>query len=428
MKYTFFVILTTFFLFSTVQAENFLPAENQLNTSICGEIPTTTYMPVLSAGGSFSFNVTAPSNCIYSISSNAPAWLVLNSPTTATGNSIVNFTVIANQQLFIPRASVIVVGGKTFTVNQARASGPYAKRPALDFNGDDVSDFTAIQNNNGNMTWWSYRNHIVTGGSTGAVTFGLFATDVPVPNDFDGDLKADTAIWRGGASTGDSAYFYVFQSQTNTVNTVPFGLFGDNPTITQDFDGDFKADHAVTRKQNGKLFWYVLLSATNRIHIQQFGNETDRPIRGDYDGDFRADLAVYRPNTDVPANTFFVLKSSDEIAIAVNFGLSDIDKIVPGDYDGDNKTDFAVWRTTTGVWYWINSSSGQVGAYQFGLSSDLPVPGDYNDDNRSDFAVWRPNANQGIFYIQVSGGTSFISFVPWGNSAMKIPANSMQVQ
>lgn len=428
MKYTFFLLIAICFFLLTAQAESFLPAENQLNTSICGEMPTTTYMSVPSAVGSFSFNVTAPSNCTYSVSSNAPSWLSLNSPNTATGNSTVSYTVFSNQSLFTPRVSVIVVGGKTFTVNQARAKGTDARRSTLDFNGDRVTDFTAIQNNNGNMTWWSYRYHIITGGSTNAITFGLFATDVPVPNDFDGDLKTDTAIWRGGVTTNEQAYFYVFQSQTNTVNTVLFGLFGDNPTVTQDFDGDFKADYAVTRKQSGKLIWYVLLSATAKVHIQQFGNETDKPIRGDYDGDYRADLAVYRPNTDLPANTFFVLRSSDDTLTVANFGLSDIDKIVPGDYDGDNKTDFAVWRTTTGVWYWINSSSGQVGAYQFGLSSDLPVPGDYNDDQRSDFAVWRPNANQSIFYVQVTGGTSFVSVVPWGNSTMKIPANLMQVQ
>ncbi|HMS40500.1 MAG TPA: hypothetical protein PKE69_09760 [Pyrinomonadaceae bacterium] len=58
----------------------------------------------------------------------------------------------------------------------------------------------------------------------------------------------------------------------------------------------------------------------------------------------------------------------------------------------------------------------------------MPTPGDYDGDSRTDFAVWRGGANQnenGIFYVQqsVSGFTA----VAWGNSMMKIPANSMQV-
>jgi hypothetical protein len=162
------------------------------------------------------------------------------------------------------------------------------------------------------------------------------------------------------------------------------------------------------------------------VWSQQFGKNTDRPIRGDYDGDYRADLAVYRPNADTPANTFFVLRSSNDTLAFLTFGLSDIDRIVPGDYDGDNATDYAVWRTTTGVWYWTNG--GVVNAFQFGQSGDLPVPGDYNETGRTDYAVWRPGANQGVFYVQVTSGFQFISVVPWGNSAMRVPANSMQTQ
>jgi len=57
------------------------------------------------------------------------------------------------------------------------------------------------------------------------------------------------------------------------------------------------------------------------------------------------------------------------------------------------------------------------------------VPGDYDGDARKDFAVWRPNQNpneSGVFYVQRS--SSGFSAFGWGNSDMKIPANSMQSQ
>lgn len=430
MKCTLFVLLTFFSFFSISQAESqksFVTSESLQTPSNCGETLTINFQNAGFMGGNFSFNVIAPPTCNYSIASSAPSWLMVTSPSTASGNSTVTYKVSFNSSASGGRVGVIVVGGRTFTVNQG-AKGGGAVPTALDFNGDKTSDFVVIQNANGNMVWWIYRYHIVTGPSTSAVTFGLFDSDIPVPNDFDGDFKTDVAVWRPGAGPNSQAYFYVFLSATNTVQVVPFGTFGDNPNITQDFDGDFKADYAVARKQNGTLVWYVLLSATGGVWIQQFGNETDKPIRGDYDGDYHADIAVYRPNTSSPANTFFVLKSSNDTLSAVTFGLSDIDKLVPGDYDGDRKTDYAVWRTTTGVWYWISSLNGSFNAYPFGASSDLPVPGDYNNDFRSDYAVWRPDANQGVFWVQITGGTPFLSILPWGNSTMKIPANSMQTQ
>lgn len=390
------------------------------NQTVCGFTLSSSSQIIPDTGGNFSVNVAAPTNCDYSIKSNV-AWISVTSTNAGSGNEKVNFTVQANNLPDARRTGTITIADQILTVTQGTSS--LANRPVLDFDGDGRTDYTAIQNTDGGgMLWHNYRSSA----GYSAIGFGLFASDTPVPNDFDGDGKTDLAVWRSTGNTNEQATFYVLQSQNNTAQIVPFGLTGDNPNVSQDFDGDGRADFTVTRRANGKLVWYIL-GSTVGFRAVQFGNENDKPVRGDYDGDGRADLAVYRPNTDSPTNTFYVLKSSDNNLLAVSFGNSTTDKVVPGDYDGDGKTDFAVWRATDGVWYWIKSSTNGVGIFQFGLNGDLPTPGDYDGDWKTDFAVWRPNQNASdpaIFYVQKSSA-GFAAF-GWGNSLMKIPGNSMQ--
>jgi len=376
-------------------------SQNQFNANIAGE--------------SFNVNVTSGTNCDYSATSSVPDWIVVNTGNPGSGNSAVSFTVRPNTGA--ARTGTINIGGTILTVNQAGVS--VILNRVLDFDGDGRTDYSAIQNNGGAMVW----HNLQSANGYAPVSFGLFNDDVPVANDYDGDGKTDIAVWRNSNGT-----FYVMRSLTNTVQAFQFGQAGDNPTVTQDFDGDNKADYAVTRAVGGNLIWYVF-GSTAGFRSAQFGIAADKPLRGDFDGDGKADYAVYRPASASPANTFFVRKSSNNEEIGVTFGNSATDKIVPADYDGDGKADVAVWRATNGVWYYVKSSDGSFAAIQFGAAGDLPTPGDYDGDGKTDFAVWRPNVSQnesGIFYVQRS--LSGFSAFGWGNSQMKIPANSVLAQ
>lgn len=369
-----------------------------------------------SGANDFSVNITVPDNCDYAAISRA-GWISVVSGNTGSGNGQVRISVQANNSSGTQRTGTVTIGDKIFTVTQ----GPLfaGRKTVLDFDGDGRSDYSAVQNYNGGTLW----HNLQSSGGYSAINFGLFSDDVLVPNDYDGDGKTDIAVWRNSNGT-----FYVLRSQSNTFQAVQFGQNGDDPNVSQDFDGDGKADFAVTRVQNNALFWYVL-SSTDGFRGYQFGIGNDKPIRGDYDGDKKADLAVYRPSSESPANTFFILNSAGSNLTAQTFGTSVTDKIVPGDYDGDGKTDFAVWRETDGVWYYLQSSDHGFRAVQFGSLGDLPVPGDYDGDSKTDFAVWRRNVNQneaGIFYVQKSA-VGFSAY-NWGNSDMKIAANLMQVR
>ena len=364
-------------------------------------------------GGSFSVNITAPTNCDFAAISNV-GWITVTSGNPGSGNSVVNFTVAANTGS--SRTGTIKIGDKIFTVTQH--GGDFFGKAVLDFDGDGKTDFSAIQNSNGAMIW---HNNLSLSGYT-PVNFGSFADDIPVPADYDGDGKTDVGVWRNSNGT-----FYVLQSATNTFMGVAFGQSGDNPKISQDFDGDGKTDFAVTRSIGNTMAWFILQS-TGGFKGVQYGSDTDRPIRGDFDGDGKADLAVYRPSSSsFAANSFIISKSSQNGFTVVPFGTSDTDKIIPADFDGDGKTDIAIWRTTNGVWYYLRSSDGSFSAFAFGQTGDLPTPGDYDGDGKTDFAVWRPNQTQneaGVFYIQ-SASSGFSGF-GWGNSTMKITANSLQ--
>ncbi len=383
------------------------------NQTVCSFILPATMPNVPVAGGSFSINVTAAANCDFAaISQNN--WITVTSGNPGSGNTTVNYTVAANTGAI--RASYIQIAGQNFPILQLGTIN-LLSRAVLDFDNDGRTDFSAIQNSGGTMLWHNLQS---TNGYN-PVNFGFFSGDIPVPADYDGDGKADVAVWRGG-STGGQGVFYVLNSSNGTFRSVNWGTAGDVPLMAEDFDGDGKADFVVTRAVNNQLVWFILKS-TGGFASQQFGFSLDKPLRGDFDGDGKADLAVYRPANLSPANTFFVLKSSTGMLLTSTFGDSTTDRIISGDFDGDGRTDFAVWRSTTGVWYWLNSSNGALRAVQFGANGDLPTPGDYDGDGKTDISVWRPNSapNQsGTFYV--NGSTSGFSAVPWGQSGMLIPA------
>ena len=253
----------------------------------------------------------------------------------------------------------------------------------FDFDADGRSDISVFRPSSG--VWYLNRS---SAGFT-AFQFGI-SVDKPVAADYDGDLKADAAVYRAGV-------WYRLRSTTNTMDVISFGLSTDIPSPA-DFDGDGKADVVVFRPATG--IWYALASSNGAFSSVRFGLAGDVPVPGDYDGDGKDDINLFRPSS----GTWYRLNSSNGSFSASNFGLNG-DKAVAGDFDGDAKSDLAVWRPSSGVWYIIQSATGSFSATAFGLSGDIPSTADYDGDGKTDISIFRPSS--GVWYRLNSSNGSF---------------------
>jgi hypothetical protein len=294
-----------------------------------------------------------------------------------------------------------------------------------DFDADQWADLVVFRPAFGN--WYvrtlSHGYSSITPDYSPVYQWGL-PDDIPMAGDFDGDGKADLAVWRPSDGTWYIRYSSLDYSLA-TFSQFQWGLPGDVP-VSGDFDGDGKTDLAVWRPSNGT--WYIRYSSSGyslaTFGQYQWGLPGDVPVSGDFDGDRRTDLAVWRPSN----GTWYIRYSSLGYSVAnasqYQWGLPG-DVPVSGDFEGDGKTDLVVFRPSIGGWFLRFSSAGysinSSAYYQWGLPGDQPLALDFDGDGASDLVVFRPDT--GEWYILFSSLDFSATNYNYGHTQWGLPGD-----
>jgi hypothetical protein len=267
---------------------------------------------------------------------------------------------------------------------------------------------------------------------TASIPVGMGLDDLPgiVNNmgDFDGDGRADLVAYN--ADDNGVIYWWILQSETNTVRTVIWGQISTDRFVPADYDGDGKLDVAVYRRSQG--IWYIIESSTGNPRYEYWGRPGpgDAPVVGDYDGDGKADLCVTRAESGANGPiSWYIRNSSNGQMQVIHWGNPVTDRpffFFPIDIDNDGKNDAMVQRPVNGqlVYFIRRSSDGQQYNLTWGLSSFFPQFGDYDGDGKTDFAS-RQTTGGAIFWHIFQSSTQTSRTIQWGIQGDQSPSEQL---
>jgi CubicO group peptidase (beta-lactamase class C family) len=233
----------------------------------------------------------------------------------------------------------------------------------------------------------------------------------PVPGDYDGDRKADPAVYAEGAG---GWYVRLSASGYALATLSGFGGLGYS-ACAGDYDGDGKVDPAVYQAAAGN--WQVKLSGSGYadVSLAGFGGPTWEAVAGDYDGDGKADPAVYNTTN----GDWRVAMSSQGYGLASASGFGGpVYAAVQANYDSDRRYDAAVYNQTNGNWTVLLSAQNYITAtlWGFGGAGWTPVLGDFDGDGLADPAIY--SEATATWQVKLSGpGYSTASLTGFGGLA-----------
>lgn len=397
------------------------------------------------AGGGGLVNVTAPTGCQWTATTNPGSFVTVTSGASGTGTGIVGYTVGTNTGA--PRSGTISIASQTFTANQGGTSGGasslfftsvlHGQSPAtqiITLNGNasgtgatpspsgcGTAWLTAAVNGNSVIVGVISSNLIVAGptmclGSISitvpgspTVTTGVTVEVVAAPLDF-------TAIGRSGALLYDPSMGQEYTALSNGNGTYQYSpnLFtsGFDTLRTGDYNGDGKTD-LIVYNSHTSLAYIGMGSGDGTFNFQSlfWSPGYDMVTAGDINGDGRTDLALYNSST----GTLYTAISNGTGGFTYLYHLvtSGFTFVRLADFTGDGKADLFLYNSNNGLAFLgVGDGGGGFAFHALSMSSGYTLAdiGDLNRDGKADIIVYNPangNAATGI-----SDGFGGLTFTP----------------
>src|SRR5690606_11887801 len=178
--------------------------------------------------------------------------------------------------------------------------------------------------------------------------------NTPVAADYDGDGIIDAAVWNAESRKWTVSSSRSGEMLTHDLSKIAGRIDSQLVPVPADYDGDGKADIAVWHPASGE--WIALMSGTGHTPVtaSRLGGHGDVPVQADYDGDGKADFAVFRK----AENAWLIRESKSGRELRVELGSAATDILVPADYTGDGRADIAAFNQ--GEWMIRDSATSET--------------------------------------------------------------------
>jgi|GEM_PF-5531846 len=321
---------------------------------------------------------------------------------------------------------------------------PHLGEPCpADYDGDTKADLAFKMNDgrwlidyaaNGFGSW----DEIITD----SLRFHRFAH--PAPADYDGDGRADLAI-----KDDEDASWWIDYARNGFGNwdlSLPYGFSKTSPyvPVPSDYDGDGKADIAVYKLLGGWMIdfsknGFQSLREWERYPLANYPRFPRRDIYalpGDLDGDGKADIVVKRDDghilVDYSTNGLSKLNVWDEEFVIDMAAGAEVIPFIGNFDENPNDRELAFFRLQYGDWYFYQFVPGQAPSFYLAIyyaeaydTSRMVYPfvADFNGDGNGDLSLV---LDDGTWYIDYSKNVYLYGSHDWDWVSNMLPLTSVK--